>query len=159
MILQPTQHRAANDSERSRTGRWPLSYIRCARRSLADLVDGRSSPCELPVRHVAIERVRSNPKREASSGEPASRSASKPDSASLRKWCLVSQPMWLKPVTGEVQTDVSATGALGVVGGSAQGKIGRGTWEARLWGCGESHGCRREYITEGGPQTGSRRGP
>jgi hypothetical protein len=38
---------------------------------------------------------------------------------------------------------------------SAQGKIGRGTWEARLWGCvAEAHGCRREYITEGGPQPG-----
>ena len=43
-----------------------------------------------------------------------------------------------------------------MVESSAQGKIGRGTWEARLWGVAEvkRHGCRREYITEGGPQPG-----
>ena len=41
-----------------------------------------------------------------------------------------------------------------MVESSAQGKIGRGTWEARLWSVDEAHGCHGEYITEGGPQPG-----
>jgi hypothetical protein len=41
-----------------------------------------------------------------------------------------------------------------VVEGSAQGKIGRGTWEARVWGAEDAHELLRESITEGGPQPG-----
>jgi len=41
-----------------------------------------------------------------------------------------------------------------VIESSAQGKIGRGTWEARLWSVDEAYGCHGEYITEGGPQPG-----
>src|SRR5438876_662075 len=49
---------------------------------------------------------------------------------------LVSPPDVVKPGTGDEVTDFGVTGALGVVESSAQGKIGRGTWEARLWICG-----------------------
>jgi hypothetical protein len=41
--------------------------------------------------------------------------------------------------------------------GQAQGKIGRGTWEAQVWGVEGAHELLREYITEGGPQPGVRR--
>ena len=65
-------------------------------------------------------------------------------------WVLVSPPDVVKLETGDGTNGLRVAGALGVVGSSAQGKIGTGTWEARSL----EHGVAamrppREYITEG----------
>jgi hypothetical protein len=71
---------------------------------------------------------------EALQGERMSRSASEPDSASLRQWKWPVRRMWMKPaIDGEKQREHATIGLSGVIGDGACGKIGRGTWETRVF--------------------------
>jgi hypothetical protein len=53
----------------------------------------------------------------------------------------------------------AAIGLSGVVGGSARGKISRGSWETPRGGCGDVPNAKREYITASAAPEGSRKGP
>jgi len=55
-------------------------------------------------------------------GEHASRSASEPDSASLRKVQVASLPEKMKPEIDDVVTGSKVIGLAGVIGGSARGQ-------------------------------------
>jgi hypothetical protein len=101
---------------------------------------------------------RSNPAGEASRGEGVSRSATEPDSASLRSARVARLPDWLKPVPATKQRAEAVVGLSGVGGDGARRQIGRGTWETRPSGAfGPRRG--RECITARAAGAGSRSGP
>jgi len=68
---------------------------------------------------------------EAKGGKHASRSESKPVSASLHKEEVASQPDSVKPATDDEEAEEAVIGLPGVRGDSARGKMDRGTWEAQ----------------------------
>jgi hypothetical protein len=97
----------------------------------------------LLIQHVAGGQREGKPETlKPHAGEPMSRSSSELDSASLASWdwpvLRASPPSWMKPDTGREAMSKHLFGP-GVVGGSAWGKICRGTlrfsaWEALLGG-------------------------
>ncbi len=112
-----------------------MSHGRCARIRLADLVNGRSSPCNSSFSMIAGEQHEGKPEMlKPRAGEPASRSTSKLDSASIgiRDW---PNPSDLDEAChGWGSNEQAPVRIPGAVGGSAWGKICRGTWEALLSG-------------------------
>jgi hypothetical protein len=69
-----------------------------------------AKPCEANTRAAVIKR--------------------EPETASLHKVVVASLPKKMKPEPMTKQWARAVVGLLGVKGGSARGKIGRGTWEA-----------------------------
>ncbi len=105
-----------------------------------DLKGGHHVNCPLTCSPASMRR--SNPAGEASRGEGVSRSASEPDSASLRSARVARLPKRLKPAPATKQRADAVAGLSGVGGDGARRQIGRGTWETRPSG-GSTPNARR----------------
>jgi len=161
-----TQNYSADQPERFRSGcsvvpmrpAEPLrSLVRQAKPGRScDLKGGHHGNCPLTCSQAS--RRRSNPAGEASPGEGVSRSASEPDSASLRSVRVARLPDWLKPAPATKQRADAVVGLSGVGGDGARRQIGRGTWETRPSG-GAPPNAGRESITSHAAGAGSRSGP
>src|SRR5271157_4049481 len=116
--------------------------------------DERSPPCELSVRHVAIERRAAQSVRRSLEMRTCQPQRQQIRFGLVTQSCLVSPPDGVKPDTGEEPTDV---GAAEHAGWWRAARRERSAQEPGRPGCGgvaEPHGYRREYRTAGCPQSG-----